>query len=286
MRDCLTDVSYSEELDHLESGWLNHTNRIKNGVDLTKNYVTFGFEFLDKSNELNFSDPTLVQFLSSRKSARYGSDPFFMAILRDSYIPIIKDEGIQANLLLDDNGRKNHFPIFSMWRIHRRNIGISAIGYWEDDPMYSPARFDSHPRKWKIGKEFCLEMQSDLIRNFLVFVALYAGYIEYSGMVQVSVNYNGLEGRSLNSLNYAITSSNDHTCIQDKLLVTAKLDTAEIQWGVFPEIISELLQPINNLFQTPSVTKKKVDVMLNYFDNLNVIVDENSLYPQQAVMAN
>jgi len=193
------DNTLDTDFEHMIEVWKNEALKNPYEVDLSENFICYGFHLLD-------AEPVTInkikQCLRDRPANIRGGHQFFEDGYNSQYRPAVisvaDTDGLEVRAATDD------FEPRSTWRVSEALSGVEVISYWEDTAWIKRAVEDRSTRKWKRGKAIWIKQQIAFCHSFLTMVKHISDFFGYNGLIRLRVLFSGLKGRSLNSPDFAV----------------------------------------------------------------------------------
>jgi len=241
------------DFEHIIEKWKEHAEKTPYKVDLSGNFVCFGFHLLDA--EATTID-RIKECLQSRPADTLGGYQYFDDGYNAPNNPVVIENADVDGL--DCYATSDQFDQRFAWRLSEAMAGVEIVSYWEDTAWIKDAAEHNSSRTWERGEKIWIEQQIAYTNNFLAIVKHFADYFEHERDVRICVLFSGLQGRSLGSPN-----SGGYYCLNyEAHQNTKQVDFTVKKNALEPEVrsatISAIIQPMNKLTQGPKITAEYV----------------------------
>lgn len=238
------------DFEHIINVWKAETSKYPSDIDLSENFICYGFHFLDAPP---VSTNTIIDCLRNSPMDAQGRHQFFdIQYNRPVLIEVENTAGLEFR------ATSNDFEPRSAWRVNESLSGVEVISYWEDSTWIKSVVEERSSRTWERGKAFWIKQQIAYCDSFLAKVKHIADFLSYDGVIRLRILFHGLKGRSLDSPNAAVHYSMKYEVHQNAKMIDLIIKANALEPESRSSTVAAIIQPVNKLTQGPEVTAKTV----------------------------
>lgn len=241
------------DFEHTMKVWNDEASKNSYAVDLSKNYICYGFHLVDAER---VTIKQIADCLNSRLENIRGERLFFDSNYKSTsatiVIEVANTDGLEVRAASED------FDHRFAWRVSEALSGVEVISSWEDTAWIKGAVEQRSTNTWERGKAIWIQQQIAFCQNFLEMVKHISNFFRYDGPIRLRVLFSGLKGRSLRSPDPVVPYSRHYEAHQNTKLVDLTVKASALDSEARSSTIAAIIQPMNKLTQGPNVNAEVV----------------------------
>ena len=242
------------DIAHLTAKWREDAQKHSYEVDLLKNFVCYGFQFLEaeKTSIDNIKQALLRRSGDTLHNYSFFDNGYLGPNNQTRVIEVQDTDGLEVYKTSPD------FDMRHAWRLSEALSGCEIVSYREDTKRIKDVVEGQSSLKWERGTKIWIDYQIYLANSFLAIVNHLADHIGYTRKVRIRVIFSGLKGRSLDSPDFRVDYSMNYIAHQDTKNIDFTIERSALSPEVRSSTIVSMIQPMNKLTQGPEVTPETV----------------------------
>ena len=258
-------TNLDKNMDLIINDWEKFTKKLDKDLAADKNFIVFGFELLEISEQFKLTTDIIKDALyslpSRDKNHQFFEPDYGIQTEGDEAIHVITKnsiDGLQASITgtpitKDHNGTQ---PV--QWHVSESGTGVSIQMYWEDSICLEELVKSKYNDVWKRGSYIWMGSQINFIGQFLADIWQFADFVDFQDKVRIKIKYQGLKNRKLNSPDPFDRVCSRHIAKQDTRLINFIFQLDELAPVIRNSAIALIAQELNKIFQGSPINVENV----------------------------